>query len=200
MSQARTTEILELGHEGNFTKGLRVINTDHAYIHAGIGFKGHLDLGNIAAAQSESYSFKTPAGKYIHLKNLVLAASAASVKLELFRGTVAAPLTINSPGGAATEWTGPHNANDNSATTSGVTVAKTPTYTAAQTGALWDFIIVSGAATNQFQSISEVRMSDNFELVLKPNTYYVLKFTNLSGADAAVDVNLGLFFYEEGAG
>ena len=175
------------------------INTDHKYIHEGIAYKSHLNVGALAAAASESYSLKTPAEKYLHFKNLKLQSVGASVKVELIRGTTANPLTIDSAGDAASELTGPHNVNDISTNTTGVTIKKTPTYTDVKDGETWDYIIAPGSSTNQFQSVADSKLGENFEYVLKPDTYYVITFTNLSagGGDAASDVNLEMFWYEE---
>ena len=96
------------------TSALEFINTDHAYIHHGIAYKSHLYVGNLAAAASVSFSFKTPATKYCHLKDLQLISVGASVVAELYRGTVAAPLVIDDPGDPPAELLLPNNVNDNS--------------------------------------------------------------------------------------
>lgn len=195
-------DVLNNNFTEDFTSGVKTINTDHAFIHQGIAFKMHLDIGDLAAAASESYSLKTPANKYLHFKNLRLSGVGASVKASIIRGTASNPLTVNSAGSAASELIGPANLNDNSATSSGVTVKKTPTYTNNEDGETWDFITISGESTNQFQSATESRGNENEELVMKPDTYYVLTITNLSGGggDAASDVILTAFWYEEGQG
>jgi hypothetical protein len=201
MSEARQTELQELEHE-SVVEAKTIINSDHAYIHRGIGFMASLDIGGLAAAAGESYSFKTPAAKYIHLKNLELIGIGAGVSLAIIRGTTADPLVVASAGDVATELTGPHNANDNTTTASGVVIKKTPTYTDNKDGAVWDSIRVLGTSTNQFKSTATEGYSDNFELVLKSNTYYILTFTNLSagGGDAATQVYARMFWYEENEG
>lgn len=184
------------------TDAVRVIPTDHAYIHAGIGHKFSLNIGTLNAAASMSFSFKTPASKYIHFKDLKLTSMGAGVRLDIRRGTSATPLVIDSPGSAATELVGPNNLNDNSTNVSGVTILKTPTYTGGATGTIWDSIQIVGDSTNQFATVVETKISDNDELVMKPDTYYVFTITNLSagGGDAAQQVFVNGFFYEEDAG
>lgn len=179
-----------------------VIQTDHKYIHVGIAYKAHLNIGALAAAASESYSLKTPAGKYLHFKNMRLQAMGASVKVEIMRGTTASPLVVASAGDAASELTGPNNVNDNSANVTGVVIKKTPTYTDNKAGAVWDYVTVLGDSTNQFTSVMDAKQGENFEWVMKPDTYYVIKFTNLSagGGDAASGVELEMFWYEEDDG
>ena len=176
-----------------------VINSDHAYIHEGIGFLSTLDIGTLGDGATESYLFQTPETKYIHLKKIELHGIGSSVKLEIMRGTTANPLTINSEGSTASELIGPSNANDNASNTSGIVVKKTPTYTNDEEGEIWDFIKVLGTASNQYETVSEQSYGENFELVLKPDTDYVIKFTNLS-SDAASEVTLRMFWYEEGEG
>jgi hypothetical protein len=179
-----------------------VIQTDHKYIHVGIAYKAHLNVDALAAAASESYSLKTPAAKYLHLKNLRLQAMGASVKVEIMRGTTANPLVVAGAGDAASELTGPHNVNDTVASVTGVVIKKTPTYTDDKAGEVWDYVRVNGDTTNQFVSTSDAKQGENFEWVLKPDTYYVIKFTNLSagGGDAASGVELEMFWYEEDDG
>lgn len=201
MSQARQTELQELENEV-LTGYKGIINSDHAYIHRAIGYFATLDIGYLAAAASESYSFKTPANKYLHFKQAQLSGIGATVKLSMIRGTAANPLTIDSAGVDATELTGAHNANDNSSNVSGVVVKKTPTYVNNEDGEVWDYIKVLGTSTNQFESVSEESHGENFELVLKPDTYYVITFTNMSagGGDAASNVSLRMFWYEQSDG
>lgn len=162
----RISEVSNNAEEG-LTLALRVINTDHAYIHDGIGFKSKLFVDTLAKTASESYSLVTGT-KHVHLKNLVLVAVGASILVELIRGTTADPLVLNSAGSTATELTGPHNVNDNSEHVTQVAIKKTPTYVDNQDGAVWDAVLAPGASTNQFQSVSDVSMGENFEYVLKP--------------------------------
>ena len=192
MSDMGTTSILNAMVE-RVTKAQKIINTDHAFIHEGIAFKAHLDIGTLAPLASESYSFKTPVGKYLHFKNARLVGIGATVRLDIIRGTVASPLTIDSPGAAATELIGPSNVNDVSTVASGVLVKKTPTYTGGASGAVWDYVLVPGDSTNQMASVAESKTGDNFELVMKPDTYYVFKFTNINAADTATFVDFDAF-------
>lgn len=186
----------------SFTGGVKSINTDHAYIHDGIAFKASLDIGALTAQASESYSFKTPEAKYIHFKNLRLSGKGASVRAKIVRGTTGNPLTVDSAGESATELVGPSNLNDNSSKASGVVIKKSPTYTNGESGEIWDFITISGESTAQFQSTSESQGNVNEELVMQPDTYYVLTITNLSAqnGDGATDVVLTGFWYEEARG
>ena len=180
------------------TKMFPVINSDHAFIHEGDAHKARLDVGTLAHGASEEYGFKTPKELYVHFKNLKLTSVGATVAVELKRGTTTNPLTVNSVSSATSELTGPHNVNDYSSKTSGCAIGKTPVYKdGTENGELWDKIIAPGSGTNQFQSVSQTMMSDNFEYVMKPDTYYVIEFENLSGEDAASDVALELFWYEE---
>lgn len=184
------------------THALEFINTDHAYIHEGIAFKAHLYVGDLAGAASVSFSFKTPTAKYCHFKDLRLISVGASVVAEIYRGTTVYPLVVDDPGDPPAELLGPSNVNDIVTTATGVVVLKTPTFVTAQAGVIWDYIINPGASTNQFQSVSDTKLGENYEMVMKPNTYYVIKITNLSvgGGDAASAVHVKLFWYEEDNG
>ena len=102
MSIQRLTQIFEKSRE-SITEGVNVINTDHSFIHKGIAFVSEINIGALAAAASESYSFKTPVGKYLHFKNFKLSGVGASVKFEIMRGTTANPLVIDSAGDAASD-------------------------------------------------------------------------------------------------
>lgn len=198
MSIPRLSEIAELAQE-RVTLATRVINTDHSYIHEGIAFIAHLYIDVLGTSASESYSFYAPAAKYVHFKNMKLAGIGSSVKVEMFRGTTANPLTIDSAGSTASELTGPNNASDTNSTLSGVVIKKTPTYTDSETGEIWDSALIVGSSTNQTISSGDFQMSENFELIMKPDTYYVITVTNLSGDNAAADVNLDMLWYEEGS-
>lgn len=173
------------------------INTDHQYIHEGIAFKTELYLTTLAHSTTATFSLVTPESKYLHLKDMSLNATAATVKLTLVRGTADSPLVLDSAGTAATEILGPNNVNDVSQKVTGVVIKKNPTYVTGQDGEDWDYMLASGTATNQVRTSMNTSNSPNFEYVLKPATPYVLKLQNMSGSVAATDVLLSMFWYEE---
>ena len=168
---------------------------EHSRIHDGYAFKVNFEIGSLAQGASVSYSFKTPVGVEIHLQNIVLAASNADVAVELYRGTTANPLTIDSPGTDDATILGPHNLNDVLNTASGTVIKRTPTYTAAADGELWDRLVLPGAGSNQYQSTGVKSDSPNEEYLMKQDTYYVIKVVNTDSSNAASGVNVRLFWY-----
>ena len=178
------------------------INSDHVAIHKGEGYRAHLELGVFGEVTSKEYSFKTPENKYAHFKNFKLSALGGTVKLTVRRGTEDNELRIDSAGTAVTELLGPHNLNDNSSNTTGVEIKEAPTYDDTGTGdgegEDWDIIKVLGDGTNQFTSVAETQGGPNEEIVLKPDTYYILELEEVSGD--ATEVLLTMFWYEEGDG
>ena len=168
---------------------------EHARIHDGYGFIGKLNIGALAMGASVSYSFKTPTDIQVHLQNIVLAAANADVAVEVYRGTTANPLTIDSAGSDDATIIGPHNLNDVLNTPSSVVIKKTPTYTGAESGELWDRLILPGAGTNQYQSVGVRSDSPYEEYLMKEDTYYVIKVVNEDGANAADGVSVRMFWY-----
>ncbi len=182
------------------TEGLNIINTDHTFIHSGIAFKSNLYVGDLAAAGTFIFSLVIGEETYLHLKNIRLSGMGASVRMDLIRGTTANPLVLNSAGSTLSELTGPNNANDNSNLTSNVSLAKTPTYIDSQEGEIWDSVFIIGSSTNQVINGSDFKMGESFEYVLKSETPYVIKLTNLSSTDDAANVALDIFWYEQDSG
>jgi len=183
----------------NFTGGYRCINTDHAYIHEGIGFKANFYIASLAGSGTVSFLFQTPEEIYVHFKNLQISGLGSTVRVDILRGTTAAPLVIDSVGVAATELLSQANLNDNSVTDSEVVITKTPTYVTSQDGAVWDVLIMPGETTATRPSVAETSSNDNIEAVMKPDSPYVIKLTNLT-ATAATQVYFSAFWYEEAMG
>jgi hypothetical protein len=183
----------------NFTGGYRCINTDHAYIHEGIGFKANFYIASLAGSGTVSFLFQTPEELYVHFKNLQISGLGSTVKVEIIRGTEDDPLVIDSAGVAATELLSQANLNDNSATDSEVVITKTPTYVTSQDGAVWDVLIMPGDTSANRPSVASITSNDNVEAVMKPDSPYVIKLTNLT-ATAATQIYFSAFWYEEAMG
>ena len=183
----------------DYTGGYRMINTDHGYIHDGIGFKANFYIASLADSATVSFLFHTPEELYVHFKNLQISGLGSSVKVEIFRGTTANPLEINSEGVTATELLSQSNLNDNSDTESGVSITKTPTYTDSKEGEVWDVLIMPGDTTANRPSVAETTSNDNVEVVMKPDTPYVIKLINLTET-AATQLYFSAYWYEEAMG
>ena len=200
--QLRATKALE-GAKDRVTNGVTVIDSDHSYIHEGIAFKAHIELASVTA--DVDYTFKTPADKYVHFKNLRLTALGGTCKLSIrrakgdnpitFTGTAEAP---NDGSSAAADLTGPHNCVDYNYE-SGVVIKKTPTYDNDEDGEIWDFVTVVGDSTNQFTSVAETRLSTAEELVMKKDTYYIIRFERVITEETPENVHVSMFWYEEGS-
>jgi len=188
------------------TLGLRSINTDHAYIHEGIAYKSFIELSAFPGEVTEIvYVIKTPEDKDLHFKNLKLQAKGGTVKATIKRSTAANPIVFDETGaegeeeptvGTETiaELTGPVNLNDYFGA-SGVVWTKTPTFDTSQDGEDWFFVKILGDATNQFTSVDTTGISDNEEVVMKANTYYLVVLDKES--DTPEDITLTTFWYEE---
>ena len=180
------------------TGGVKSINTDHYYIHRGIAYKAYINLASVGATAVE-YSFIAPAGTFPHFKNMQVTALGGTLRVTIRRGTTATPLSVNSPGAASDDIVGPNNLNDNTNRPTGVLIKKTPTYHDGKTGEVWFQIQVVGDSTNQFTSVAEISSNDNEEIVMKPETYYVIRLERI-GNDSPANVALTLFWYEEPQG
>lgn len=183
MGIPRMTEIMEQSQE-EFTKYTGVINSDHAYIHAGIAFTAIINTGSISAAYD--IAFTTPdeeSGKFVHWRPIGVDTSADFVDFVLREGD-----TFSS-GTAVT----PINRNRISKNTSKMqtfvyNATATPAGTIVQRGGI-------GTAGNAASKAGGGSRAAE-ELILKQNTNYVLTLTPAG----ATTVNLSLFWYEEGKG
>jgi hypothetical protein len=167
-----------------FVKGPIVVQSDHAYIHDGLGYDALIDAGTIDAAYN--ISFKTPtvaSGKYIHWRPTSITTSADYVQGVLYEGDT------YTDGTAVT----PVNRNRNSSNTSTMqAVAKGTTTTPA--GTIIDIFGVG--STGRPQARSGNASGSEQERVLKQNTIYTLVLTPAG----ETDVTATLFWYEETEG
>jgi hypothetical protein len=79
------------GFEEAFTGYCATIGSDHAYIHAGIGFSIPIVITALAAGSDYKVAFTTPAettGKYLHWRPAFFSSSANSVRYQLIEGSV----------------------------------------------------------------------------------------------------------------
>ena len=166
-----------------FTGYVGSISSDHAYVHKGYAFTAIVNTGSISAAYD--IAFKTPlvANAYVHWRPIGISSSANYVSFNLYEGDAF------TSGSTVT----PINRNRNSSATSdmqtfvkGATVS--PSGTIIQAGGIG----TSGTPTARSGGGSAADQ----ELVLKPNTSYVLTLVP-AGATTCI---LELFWYEEGYG
>lgn len=183
------------------TKAVRVINTDHAYIHQKIAYKSFIKLESFGEANEFVYVIKAPETKDLHFKNIKLQAKGGSVDAIVKRGTTANPLAFTETEGVPNvgtttilELTGPNNLSDYG-DASATIISKTPTFDTEQDGENWFFVSVLGDATNQFISVDTTGISDNEEVVMKADTYYLVILEKVSNTPE--NITLTMFWYEE---
>lgn len=164
-----------------------VVQSDHAYIHQGIGFSLSGTTGSIAAAGTHSISFTTPPNSvYVHLRPTGLSSTANTLQARI------AEKSVMSGGSAAT----PTNRNRNSKNTSLVTIATGATLTTE--GTILQIAQV-GSGTNAGNATGGGADGSAEEWVLKPNTTYSIRFENVGAVTATVGY-YNLFWYEESVG
>ena len=175
-----------------FTMGVRSIDTDHSYIHDGIGFvcTKVFSLGN-AAVQNCILTTPaiTPGGAnvYIHIRPASVTSSASAVIVNFYEG-------CTYTGG--TPITGSFNRNRNSSNnTSMILIDGSPTVSSDGTLLTTNYIGVGGTPSQ----VAGGGLSGTFEeLVLKPSTNYLLRFTNQTSTTTTISA--GIFWYEEEMG
>lgn len=176
-----------LDQTDKFTGFQCVVQSDHAYIHNGIGFNLSGTTGSIAAAGTYSISFRTPVNsKYIHLRPTGLSSTANTLQMRI------AEESVMSGGSAATG----RNRNRNSKNPSIVTIAIGATLTTE--GTILEYAQV-GAGTNAGNASGGGSDGSAHEWVLKPNTTYSIRFENVGASTATVGY-YNLFWYEESSG
>ncbi|MGM0409199.1 MAG: hypothetical protein ACQEQF_00435 [Bacillota bacterium] len=174
------------------TEAMNNINTDHSYIHRGIGYQTEFKIPSLTAGSSKSLLLKTGVDKYNHIKNIGLNGLGASLRVEIKNSFSGSNIT-----NSGSELLDINNLNDNinnpaksELRTSGVSFTGT-------SGSSWhSFEIKGNSAGNQVTS-GELSQNPNEEIVTKNDSYYHIKILNISSADDAVDVYFRMFLYEE---
>jgi len=182
----RTTEILEEARDA-FTGALGVMDNDHREIHEGKSFSVIGNTGSLAAAAVYVVTLLTPvasAGKYIHLRPAKLLSTANLLAVQVYEGT-------SSTDGSAYI---PINRNRNSSNLAGTVV------TVGVANPVYGTIVgQDGAGAAGTGNASGGSAGGTQEIVLKPGTLYLVKFTNI-GAATATTGYFDLPFYEESRG
>jgi hypothetical protein len=178
------------------TGSFKNTNSDHSAIHLGYGMCLYLEYASLAANTSKIYRFKGPTNLYAHIKSIQVGLEGATCRARLIRGATITNIGTEIPNSI-------HNLNDNSTT---LPQSKVYDGTVAYTGgSIWCQTIVhgdtSGAGTATSLSSGSFIQNENIEYVTKDNdTNYILEITNLSLTDAATNVTVNMFFYEEPRG
>lgn len=180
MSLGKLVQTATQEQEG-LTKYKGVITSDHAYIHQGKGFTAVINVGTISAAYKIGFTTPTAAvNRHIHWRPASITTDTAYCLVELYEGD------------AFTEGTAvtPINRNRNSATVTAMQAfAKGVTVTPAGTR----LAIVGVGTAGTPASSSGGGGGSEHELLLKPDTNYVVQITPSAGTDVTAE----LFWYDE---
>jgi hypothetical protein len=182
------------GATEDITNGLKSINTDHSAIHMGIGYCGHLYLASLAGLGTQVWRIKGPTTTYAHIKSIQVSCEGSTI-----RATLKKDVTITNAG---TEESTIANLNHNS-----TNLPSTKFYDGSVTytgGSTWCEVIVhgdtAGVGVNTGTSGGNFIQNDYLEYVTKTGDEdYILEIVNLK-EDAATNIAVNLFFYEEGQG
>lgn len=168
-----------------FTGAQRNVTNDHNYIHRGLGHKLSYSTGAIIPGANYDIGFTTPTAKqgYVHWRPVFMGSSADLASMELYEGA-----TYGSPTGTLI----PINCNRNSSRVSNSLIEDNVTTSDA------GFFLVrrtSGSAGGPTSRSGSSGGGENEEIVFKPETSYLLRFTNLGSVNTTV--RFTLFWYEE---
>jgi hypothetical protein len=171
-----------------FTGFLSVIQSDHAYIHQGIGFMYNGTTSSLSASSSTSIEFTTPTNKYIHYRPTMMTSSANYLTASLKEASTTT--------GGSSVLSSILNRNRISTTASTMQTLKTGV-TVSVAGTEIDFMAtgVNGGGSSEFGGST----GSEQEIILKQNTKYTITFTN-SGTVTATIGTYQLFWYEEETG
>jgi len=169
--------------EERVTKGIPVIDTNHAQIHDANAFS----IGGvftIAGGATLDITVQVPAATYVHYQATDISTNGGnSVTVVFYEGA-----TVTT-GGTAITPVNRHRLGTPPASV--LTVKQGATITG--TGTEVDRWYFPKSSTNQIQN--SISKSDSNEWVLNPSTAYLLRFTN--AATDAVIVSVRPFWYEE---
>ena len=178
------SEVLLKAQE-RITLGVKVIDTDHGNIHAGMGFTLENKM-DIASGKVGALMLTPPLGIYVHLKRMAFTNSAGPVTVSLLEnytfagGTAIAPANRNRVNGSAANT---------------VCSGSTDATVTAGTGPLsLGMVYLPGSGVGSGRIGGAV--SSGEEWILKPGRSYVLAIANAAGT--GITVSYDLFFYEEG--
>jgi len=187
---AELTETVGEFQEG-LTKYCAVIQSDHSYIHQGIGYGVTVETSAISASGVYKFSFTTSSEHYIHWRPAKLESTADLLKFELYEGG-----TISGAGSNVSIF----NHNRLSSNVSGMSVARGVTASTTGLEIPVGFFVGSTAGSGAGSASKSGGSIDGSaeEWVLKRNQVYIATVTNRGGSDTIA--NATFFWYEEGGG
>jgi hypothetical protein len=168
------------------TKGVKIIDSDHGYIHDGDFYEAFFNE-TIATGASVLITITTPDDLYVHYRNEKINTSGDKIKVELFEDA-----TIASGGTAFT----PINHNRVTTKISKVSVVRAPTLVTGADGSLIAQTFIGGG-TGLGGNRNGAETVQTNEYILKQSCTYVVKITNDSAASNVVQLN-PTWYEEEG--
>jgi hypothetical protein len=169
------------------TGAFKQIDTDHALIHEGQVYSAFYKA-TITTGATLSFSFKTPADKYVHYRQAFIVPSGDAVTTEIYEGA-----TINVAGTAL----GAQNRNRTSTSIATAELKHGTTFTANGT-LLPGFSGWLPGTTGTGQTRSGTPFTGVDEIVLKRDTVY--RFVCTNGSSASNVIGFGFRWYEETEG
>lgn len=169
------------------THALKIIDSDHAYIHMGRLYSSYHKFSAIPAAGTRYILLKTPATKYVHYRSESISTSGDNVTIEFFEDP-----TTTADGTALSALNHRRTLPITAAT---MTLFHTPTVTAEGT-LLNQTYIGGGVGVGQARQGEE--QGNNHEWVLKRSASYLVKITN--GSASANTIQINPLWYEEDDG
>lgn len=171
------------------TSALVTTESDHTAIHKGYGYRGAFGVDNLLSGEEMAISLTTPPNTYVHFKNIVLNVLGSSATVELLDN-----VTITEDVGVLLALT---NQNRNYPDNTLVEMRYTPVYTGGSV-ILDDVVLVD--STNQSVGSGQSSMSLYEEIVLKPDTTYILRLRNIDPSIELQSAKVRFFFYAEPSG
>jgi len=160
------------------SNAIKVIETEHAYIHEGRAFSVSAPALNVANNGHFDLLIQTPAVGEVHLRAFSAKTKQADGTLILYEGA-----TLSANGDQLT----PKNRDRPSSNAPETAAFSAPTVTDAGVLLEEDYISGNVALGGESRQVAQ-------EWVLNPGTSYLLRYTNLSGS--ASDVVINAFWYE----
>lgn len=168
----------QAGRIDKLTGSLVNINEEHWTIHEGLVYQGAHKFTGVANGGVVNILLKVPAGVYPHLREFIVTVGEGDVDVAVYEG---ATVSADGTGGSIL------NMNRNSDNVSGSQFFHTPTITddGTQIKTVWIPPTASGTGGSS-GGIS--RAFQGAELTLKPNTNYLFRAANNSGATISIEM------------
>lgn len=180
-----TPDFIEEDRYDRFTGATKAITSDHSYIHEGKFFEVFKKATLLANTGTLDIGFLTPANGYVHYRPSSIVTTADNLTVAFYEGsTISAGTTMTA-----------RNHNRNSVVTATSILKDTPTVTGVGTQIAQAFL---GGGIGVGQTRSGGERGEVNEWVLKPNTQYLIRFSNASSVANIINVNLT--WYEESIG